>query len=528
MFPPIRVIRPNTIIQSGSICSRCLRQLSPPATASRSLATSPTSREATTVSSRQTPRSLRKEYFWANSALEQVVKGARRRAWSAVVPGKTLGATERASQSSTSLRPATEEAPSTPQSTSLEKEELPHRRRKRLKKEAAAAAAAAESGTSAEPVIPPDASSLLSTLSSRLPTHSIRRFLATYLSLSKPRLTFMIVLTATAAYALYPVPALLSPSTTAAPSLSTATLVFLTTGTALASASANALNMLAEPAHDAKMSRTRNRPLVRGLVGPAGALAFAVATGVAGVVALYLGVNPTTAALGAANIVLYAGVYTPLKRVSVLNTWIGAVVGGIPPLMGWTAAAGQYATGGSEYGGSGGDGGEAAAPWWRSSELLFGQDAAGGWLLAALLFAWQFPHFNALSYTIRDEYRNAGYRMLAWTNPARNARVALRYALLMVPICVGFGLAGVTDWGFVATSAAPNAWLVAQAGRFWYYGGTKGSARGLFWASVWHLPIVLVMAMAWKKGMWERVWRAAWGDREEDADDWEEDEGDEG
>ena len=336
-----------------------------------------------------------------------------------------------------------------------------------------------------------------------MPAKSLRRLLTTYLSLSKPRLTFLIVLTTTAAYSLYPVPSLLSTTATATPSLSTITLAFLTTGTFLACASANALNMMLEPEHDAKMSRTKNRPIVRGLISKRGALLFAVVTGVAGTVALYFGVNPTTSFLGASNIVLYAFVYTPLKRVSVINTWVGALVGGIPPLMGWTAAAGHCATGTGDW-----------------KELLFGEGSAGGWLLAGLLFAWQFPHFNALSWPIREEYKNAGYRMLAWTNTARNSRVALRYSLLLVPICFGLSYAGVVEPAFVPLSLVANGWVIYKATRFWRYEGLKGSARGLFWASVWHLPVVLVLAMVLKKGLWSRVWTSVSGGEDEWEEDW--------
>lgn len=159
--------------------------------------------------------------------------------------------------------------------------------------------------------------------------------------------------------------------------------------------------------------------------------------------------------------------------------------------MGWAAAAGQTAS----HGGT-----------WQ--ELLFGEQSAGGWLLAALLFTWQFPHFNALSWTIREEYKNAGYRMLAWVNPARNGRVALRYSILMFPICIGLSYVGVTDWTFAVTSSVPNAWMTYEAIKFWRYEGMRGSARGLFWASVWHLPIVLVLAMLQKKGLGERVLNA--------------------
>ncbi|KAL8941148.1 MAG: hypothetical protein Q9216_002413 [Gyalolechia sp. 2 TL-2023] len=367
--------------------------------------------------------------------------------------------------------------------------ELPHRRRKRLKDEQQAGAE----------VIPPDASSRLSTMSTQLPPSSLRRLFSLYLSLSKPRLSSLIVLTTAAAYSLYPVPALLLPQTTASPSLSTLTLVFLTSGTALCSASANALNMLFEPEHDAKMSRTRNRPLVRGYIGKRGALIFATVAGAVGVGGLYLGVNPTVAFLGGLNIFLYAGIYTPMKRISVLNTWVGAVVGGIPPLMGWAAAAGQNAT--------------ASGGW---EELLFSEGSIGGWLLASLLYTWQFPHFNALSWTIRDEYKNAGYRMLAWVNPRMNGRVAFRYAVLSFPICGALWWFGITDQAFLLTSSVVNAWIVREAWRFWRRDGHKGSARALFWAGVWHLPVIMALAMAHKKGLWEGIWQRLDGRAAED------------
>jgi protoheme IX farnesyltransferase len=383
------------------------------------------------------------------------------------------------------------------QATTGKVDALPHRRRRKRKE-------TEESNDNQQ--LPLDASNRLTTISSALPANSIRRLLTTYLSLSKPRLSFLIVLTTTAAYSIFPVPALLSVTATTTPSLSTLTLLFLTTGTFLTCASANALNMLFEPEHDAKMSRTRNRPLVRGLISKRGALLFAIFTGITGTAALYTGVNPTTAFLAAANIALYAGVYTPLKRISVVNTWIGAIVGGIPPLMGWTAAAGQCATGNGE---------------WR--ELLFSTEAIGGWLLAGLLFCWQFPHFNALSWAIREEYKHAGYRMLCWVNPGMNGRVALRYSVLMFPLCVGLAWVGTVEWAFVPISSVANGWVFYQAVRFWKWEGKKGSARALFWASVWHLPIVLVVAMLLKKGLWERVWRAAMGGSVED-DIWDEDE----
>lgn len=430
--------------------------------------------------------SFSKDYFWANSTLREAFGKSLARSKRDIQSSIDSSRAETVGSSSNTAQPGSSE-------TSTE-DLLPHRRRKRRRE-----IESAEDPEKSYPIAL-DASAQLADTSSKLPQRSFKRVFTTYLSLSKPRLSFLIVLTATAAYSLYPVPGLLAPAATATPSLSTLTLFFLTSGTALCSASANAFNMLMEPEHDAKMSRTRNRPLVRKLISTRGATVFAIACGVLGTGALYYGVNPTTAFLGFTNIVLYAGCYTPLKRMHVINTWIGAIIGGIPPLMGWTAAAGQCAHDGT----------------WQ--ELLFGEGSAGGWLCAALLFAWQFPHFNSLSWSIRDEYKHAGYRMLAWVNPAQNGRVALRYAILMFPVCIGLSYCGVTDWSFIATSSVVNGWMAWKAVEFWREQGHKGTARGLFWASVWHLPIVLVLAMAQKKGLGERVWRSIFGYPDDEDD----------
>jgi heme o synthase len=372
---------------------------------------------------------------------------------------------------------------------------LPHRRRKARKLQ--------QERQGYDQSIPLDASSQLATAASKLPSKAaFQRTLATYLSLTKPRLSFLIVLTSATAYSLYPVPDILSSTTsleTTTLSTSTLTLLFLTAGTFLSCASANTLNMLYEPKTDAKMSRTRNRPLVRKLVSPRAAGAFALLCGTAGLMLLDLGTNSTVAALSAVNIFLYAGVYTPMKRVSVVNTWVGAVVGAIPPMMGWVAAAGQAAT--------------VEHHSWQ--DLLFSESSIGGWCLAGLLFAWQFPHFNALSHAVRFEYRDAGLRMLAWTNPAMNARVALRYSLAMFPLCFGLWGTGVVNSGFLAISSVCNVWMTKEAVGLWRNPGSSGSARRLFWASIWHLPLVMVGALVCKKGIWDGLFR----DEESSEDD---------
>lgn len=389
---------------------------------------------------------------------------------------------------------------------------LPHRRRQRRKtQQQTGSSAGADKPIMPDESLPLDASSQLTSAAAALPTSaSFRRRAATYLSLSKPRLSFLILLSTTSAYSLYPIPDILSATTSAVESsfsTSTMTLVFLTSGTFLSCACANTLNMLFEPKYDALMTRTRNRPLVRNLISPRGAALFALLCGTSGLLLLGFGTNPTVAGLSALNIFLYAGVYTPMKRISPVNTWIGAIVGGIPPLMGWCAAAGQTAT--SEH-----------HSW---QDLLLSENAAGGWALAALLFAWQFPHFMSLSHTIKDDYRNAGHKMLAWTNPARNARVALRYSIAMFPICGFLYWSGYVNPGFLAISTVCNVWMTLEAFRFWKNQGAGGSARGLFWASVWQLPLVLIGALVCKTGIWDGFFGAkevhSIYDEEQDVDD---------
>lgn len=401
----------------------------------------------------------------------------------------------------TNSDPGTQPVSSSPIAANTIQNELPHRRRRRAKD-------SGSDGESPEQSLPPDASAQLSAFSSAQPTTSLRRKLAAFLALTKPRLSFLILLTTTSAYGMYPISNLLTldPAMTPLPTLSTSTLTFiyLTTGTFLSCCSANTLNMIFEPKYDALMSRTRNRPLVRKLVSRRAAVLFAAGTAAVGLGLLYVGTNPTTTALSAANIVLYAFVYTPLKRISVINTWVGAIVGGIPPLMGWVAAAGQTATLGHDT--------------WR--DMLFSEQSIGGWLLGGILFAWQFPHFNALSHLIREEYKGAGYRMLCWTNPAQNARVALRYSILMFPFSIGLWWVGVVGHGFLVGSTVANGWLVREAYHFWRHQGAQGTARGLFWASIWQLPILLVGGLVTKKGLWDGVWRQLFGHPEEEDDEY--------
>ncbi|XP_041671629.1 protoheme IX farnesyltransferase, mitochondrial [Cheilinus undulatus] len=275
-----------------------------------------------------------------------------------------------------------------------------------------------------------------------------------YAKLAKIKLTALVVTTAAAGYAMAPVP--FDPIIFFASSL----------GTGLASCTANSINQYFEVPFDSNMNRTKNRPLVRGQISPLHAVCFAVACGVPGVTLLTLAVNPLTGFLGALNIFLYTCCYTPLKRISITNTWVGAVVGAIPPVMGWTAATGCL--------------------------------EPGALLLGGFLYSWQFPHFNALSWNLREDYSRGGYRMMSVTHPGMCKRVALRHSVGLIGLSTLAPLLDVTTWTFPVISLPINVYISYLAFRF-YRKGDRSSARKLFFCSLWHLPMLLLLALTCKK-----------------------------
>ncbi|XP_023263522.1 protoheme IX farnesyltransferase, mitochondrial [Seriola lalandi dorsalis] len=275
-----------------------------------------------------------------------------------------------------------------------------------------------------------------------------------YARLAKIKLTALVVTTAAAGYAMAPVP--FDPLMFFVSSL----------GTGLASCSANSINQYFEVPFDSNMNRTKNRPLVRGQISPLHAVSFALACGIPGVALLTLAVNPLTGFLGALNIFLYTCCYTPLKRLSITNTWVGAVVGAIPPVMGWTAATGFL--------------------------------EPGALLLGGFLYSWQFPHFNALSWNLREDYSRGGYRMMSVTHPGMCKRVALRHSLGLIGLSTLAPVLGVTTWTFPLISLPINLYISYLAFRF-YRKGDRSSARKLFFCSLWHLPMLLLLALTCKK-----------------------------
>lgn len=231
-------------------------------------------------------------------------------------------------------------------------------------------------------------------------------------------------------------------------------------GTALLAGGAAALNELWEREHDARMRRTQNRPLPTGRLQPATVLLFGVTCAATGLAWLAFAVNLPAALLGAASLVCYVFVYTPLKRVTWLNTLVGAIPGGLPPLIGWAAARDGV--------------------------------GAGGWALFTIQAFWQVPHFMAIAWLYRDEYARAGFVMLPVLDEdgRRTGRVCVGHALALAVASLApfvFGIAGPV---YLAGALVLGLGFAGLAVRF-AHDLTPTSARQLFYASLLYLPLVL-------------------------------------
>ncbi|MEX1024584.1 MAG: heme o synthase [Planctomycetota bacterium] len=233
--------------------------------------------------------------------------------------------------------------------------------------------------------------------------------------------------------------------------------------TAVAGASC-VFNMVIERDLDRLMARTRNRPLPTGRIAVRDAILFGAALGIAGTVGLALQFSVLAALLALSTLVAYALVYTPLKRVSSLNTVVGAIPGAMPPLLGYVATAGVV------------DG-------WA-------------WSLFALLFAWQFPHFLAIAFLYRDDYQAAGMRMLSTEadSDAMVGRQAFLYASLLLPLSFLPAVRG--DAGTVFTLGASILGLAFLLVAFRFARKTdRRRARTLLFASLVYLPLVLSLVL---------------------------------
>ena len=243
------------------------------------------------------------------------------------------------------------------------------------------------------------------------------------------------------------------------------TLVWTLLGTALAAAGSMALNQVLEADRDARMERTRRRPVPTGDVGRAAAAIAGAVAAALGLAVLTVRATAVTASLGLTVVLLYTLVYTPLKARTPLCTLVGAVCGAIPPMMGWSATG---------------------AP------LSF-----GAWFLAGVLFLWQIPHFLALAWLYREDYQRGGFRMLPVVDPSGRvtAEMAVLYALALLPVGVMAAMAGLTGWLFAACSLALGAALVTLALQL-LATRSEPVARRLFLATLAYLPLLLGLMVA--------------------------------
>jgi protoheme IX farnesyltransferase len=222
------------------------------------------------------------------------------------------------------------------------------------------------------------------------------------------------------------------------------------------------LNQLFEHRRDALMHRTRARPIPSGRVRRVPVFVAGVLLAYAGTAILALAVNVPSAALALVNVLLYALVYTPLKPLTTMNTLVGAVTGAIPPMLGWAAA-----TGGLE---------------------------SGAWILGAILFVWQLPHFLALAWIYREDYRRGGHSMLPVVDPSGEltARTMVGTSLLLVPLGFALTVMGAVGW-FAAFANVPLALAMAYLSIRFYADRSDRRARAVFLASIVYLPLVLAV-----------------------------------
>lgn len=280
--------------------------------------------------------------------------------------------------------------------------------------------------------------------------------LRAYYTLTKPRIVGMVGVTAALGYYLGVIDSRQFPGWTQ--------FFFALVGIALAGGGASALNQYLERDIDARMDRTRNRPLPSGAVSAPAALYFGVALVLVGCFLLVFTVNLLTAFLTLQSAFLYVLVYTPMKRLTWWNTSVGAVPGAMPPLMGWAAATG-------------------------SLDL-------GAWILFAVLYIWQHPHFFAIAWMYREDYARGGLKMLPVVQPdGRNmfAQVIL-FSVILIPVSLAPWLAAMTGWTYFAGALLLGVAMLAT-GIVFAATHSQAAARRVLRMSLLYLPGLLVFVL---------------------------------
>jgi len=277
---------------------------------------------------------------------------------------------------------------------------------------------------------------------------------ADFFALTKPRLNFLVVITAAVGYYLG-----------AWRDLNVMKLVEAIAGTALVAGGAAGLNQVYERETDGLMWRTRKRPVAAGRVTVNEAIIFSLALAGGGLTMLAAGANLLAASLALMTLISYNAVYTPMKRHSQLSTLVGAVPGALPPMIGWAAAQGRL--------------------------------TPEAWALFAIVFVWQIPHFMAIAWLYRDDFRRAGFPLLPVVNPDGNraGRQAVIFAILLLPISLAPFLLHAAGPIYAAGAIAGGLGILGLSLSFASL-RTDERARRLFLASITYLPILWVLLIA--------------------------------
>ncbi len=270
-----------------------------------------------------------------------------------------------------------------------------------------------------------------------------------YMDLSKARLSALVVLTTAVGYLM-----------AADGPIEWLRFALTLVGTTLAAWGANAINQCMEAERDARMFRTRTRPIPSGRITTGSAYAFGVTVGILGPAILLAGVGAAASAMALGTLLIYVLIYTPLKVWTPLNTLVGAVVGAIPPMIGWVGSAGRL--------------------------------EMGAWIIAGVLFLWQIPHFLALAWTYRDDYARGGFKMLPNVDASGRLTglVVVMYSLLLVPTGAALSLSGEAGIAYLVGAIALGALLAALGIGLERY-RSDAAARRLFFGSLIYLPLLL-------------------------------------
>lgn len=275
-----------------------------------------------------------------------------------------------------------------------------------------------------------------------------------FVALGKPRLNFLVVVSALAGYVMG-----------GSDGLGMLRLAGVLVGTGLVAGGASTFNQVYERDVDALMRRTRLRPLPDGRVQPSEAIAFAAAVSLTGLVILIATTNLLAAAVALATLLTYVVVYTPLKRRTSLATVIGAIPGALPPVIGWTAARGSLS---------------------REAWMLFG-----------IVFLWQLPHFLSIAWMFRDDYARAGFPMLPVVEPdgRSTGRQAVLYGAALIPLSLAPTLMRLTGEVYFAGALVLGLAFLALTIRFARSRSVR-DARSLFFSSIIYLPLIWILMIA--------------------------------